>query len=294
MRRPASNLFRFSPDYAQREAGLGAYAYHLSRLAPGLDRRRLRNPGWAGAAAFTAEFCALGGRYHDRLRRHEGRRRTRPGHPARRHRDVRRTHRRPVADPRLAGLETRTALAACWCGARTSRTRAHAARSGARLDGVVGTTWLPSSPPSPCSATTAGAGTPRSPDFPSRFANHPVVIGYHNARGNGPPALGRIRSADVRAGLMAELAAALASVCPAVGHPRPQPASGSRRLPLADRRPWRQVSLEPVASCRTSSRASPACSRRRRRPVPAPSRAGAPRRPPGRGRTISVSPRSSR
>jgi len=28
LRRPAANLFRFSPDYAQREAGLGAYAYH--------------------------------------------------------------------------------------------------------------------------------------------------------------------------------------------------------------------------------------------------------------------------
>ena len=40
LRRPASNLFRFTPDYAQQEAGLGAYAYHVSagaghRSSPG-------------------------------------------------------------------------------------------------------------------------------------------------------------------------------------------------------------------------------------------------------------------
>ena len=61
LRRPAANLFRFTPDYAQQEAGLGAYAYHV------LGWRRASivagdgNPGWAGAAAFTAEFCSLGG-----------------------------------------------------------------------------------------------------------------------------------------------------------------------------------------------------------------------------------------
>src|SRR4029078_4975600 len=59
--RPAANLFRFTPDYAQQEAGLGAYAYNV------LGWRRASivagggNPAWGGAAAFTAKFCSLGG-----------------------------------------------------------------------------------------------------------------------------------------------------------------------------------------------------------------------------------------
>ena len=61
MRRPAANLFRFSPDYAQREAGLGAYAYHQLGWRRAAVVADYANPGWAGAAAFTAEFCALGG-----------------------------------------------------------------------------------------------------------------------------------------------------------------------------------------------------------------------------------------
>ena len=61
MRLPAANLFRFSPDYAQREAGLGAYAYHQLGWRRAAVVADYANPGWAGAAAFTAEFCALGG-----------------------------------------------------------------------------------------------------------------------------------------------------------------------------------------------------------------------------------------
>ena len=68
LRRPATNLYRFTPDYAQQEAGLGAYAYQRPRLAPGVDRRRERQSRLGGAAAFTAEFCSLGGTRSSRRR----------------------------------------------------------------------------------------------------------------------------------------------------------------------------------------------------------------------------------
>ncbi len=57
----APNLYRFDADAAIASAGLGAYAYHQlgwRRAALVLDES---SQGWAGADAFTAEFCALGG-----------------------------------------------------------------------------------------------------------------------------------------------------------------------------------------------------------------------------------------
>ena len=62
MRRPAANLFRFSPDYAQQAAGLGTYAYRDLGWRSASLVAATQTSGWAGAAAFTAEFCALGGR----------------------------------------------------------------------------------------------------------------------------------------------------------------------------------------------------------------------------------------
>jgi branched-chain amino acid transport system substrate-binding protein len=64
---PASNLFRFEPDYAQTVAGLGAYAYHE------LGWRRVATigeddpPGYGQVAGFAAEFCPLGGSIAKRL-----------------------------------------------------------------------------------------------------------------------------------------------------------------------------------------------------------------------------------
>ena len=40
LRRPAANLFRFQPDYAQEAAGLGTYAYRTLGLAPRRGARR--------------------------------------------------------------------------------------------------------------------------------------------------------------------------------------------------------------------------------------------------------------
>ena len=62
LRDPAPNLYRVTIDHAQQAAGLGEYAYRelgwrrASVLAAG------STAGWTGAAAFVAEFCALGGR----------------------------------------------------------------------------------------------------------------------------------------------------------------------------------------------------------------------------------------
>lgn len=59
--RPAPNLFRFQADYAQTVAGLGTYAYNTlgwRRAAVVADDA---DAGWAEAAAFASEFCALGG-----------------------------------------------------------------------------------------------------------------------------------------------------------------------------------------------------------------------------------------
>jgi branched-chain amino acid transport system substrate-binding protein len=62
LHRPAPNLYRFFADYGQGVAGLAHHAYHalgwrrVAIVAPPWDG------GWAERDAFTAEFCALGGR----------------------------------------------------------------------------------------------------------------------------------------------------------------------------------------------------------------------------------------
>jgi len=76
---------------------------------------------------------------------------------------------------------------------------------GRRLDGVVGSTWLPSSPPSPVLRDYRRRWLVAFPGLPAAFANHSAVIGYYNALEETVSALGRIRSADVRAELMTEL-----------------------------------------------------------------------------------------
>jgi branched-chain amino acid transport system substrate-binding protein len=64
---PAPNVFRFSTDAAQWMAGLGAYAYReLGWRTAALVGDA--NPfGYAQAAGFIAEFCALGGRVVRRI-----------------------------------------------------------------------------------------------------------------------------------------------------------------------------------------------------------------------------------
>jgi branched-chain amino acid transport system substrate-binding protein len=62
LRDPPANLFRFGGDFSQQAAGLGTYAFRdlgWREAAVVVDDNEV---GWGEAAAFLAEFCALGGR----------------------------------------------------------------------------------------------------------------------------------------------------------------------------------------------------------------------------------------
>ena len=61
-RDPAPNVFRFGPTAAQSVAGLGTYAYRELGWRTAAVLADEYPTGWEGAAAFGAEFCALGGR----------------------------------------------------------------------------------------------------------------------------------------------------------------------------------------------------------------------------------------
>jgi branched-chain amino acid transport system substrate-binding protein len=61
LRDPAPNLFRFSLDAAQGEAGLGTYAYRDLGWRHAAVVFTDNEIAWPQAAGFIAEFCALGG-----------------------------------------------------------------------------------------------------------------------------------------------------------------------------------------------------------------------------------------
>jgi branched-chain amino acid transport system substrate-binding protein len=204
MRLPAANLFRFSPDYAQREAGLGAYAYHQLGWRRAAVVADYANPGWAGAAAFTAEFCALGGQVvatvysgtQDRIGRALGM------HP-----DGIATFVEYIDPAKILGsLASRLHDPRRLLVSSANLEDPELMQTvGRRLDGVVGSTWLPSSRPSPVLRDYRRRWLVAFPGLPAAFANHSAVIGYYNALEETVSALGRIRSADVRAELMTEL-----------------------------------------------------------------------------------------
>jgi branched-chain amino acid transport system substrate-binding protein len=58
----APNLFRFAPDISQQVAGLGTFAFRDLGWRNAVVVAENDESGWGGAAAFLAEFCALGGR----------------------------------------------------------------------------------------------------------------------------------------------------------------------------------------------------------------------------------------
>lgn len=58
----SANVFRFVADLSQQAAGLGTYAFRDLGWRHALVIAEDGEVGWAGAAAFLAEFCALGGR----------------------------------------------------------------------------------------------------------------------------------------------------------------------------------------------------------------------------------------
>ncbi len=59
--RQSPNLFRVRPTYAQQAAGLGIYAYRQLGWRRAAVLVEDDEEGWAESAAFTAEFCAVGG-----------------------------------------------------------------------------------------------------------------------------------------------------------------------------------------------------------------------------------------
>ena len=240
MRRPAANLFRFSPDYAQREAGLGAYAYHQLGWRRAAVVADYANPGWAGAAAFTAEFCALGG--HVVTTVYAGTQ-DRVGRALAMQPDGIATFVEYIDPAKILGslaskLHDPRRLLVSSANLEDPQLMQ---TIGRRLDGVVGSTWLPSSPPSPVLRDYRRRWRAAFPGLPAAFANHSAVIGYYNALEETVSALGRIRSADVRAGLMDELRRARLDLPGGPVTARQKPASGSRRVPLADRPPWRKA-----------------------------------------------------
>src|SRR5262245_12762766 len=62
LRRPAPNLYRFTLDWGQEAAGLGAYAYKKLGWRRASILAGDEPAGWGSSAAFVAEFCALGGK----------------------------------------------------------------------------------------------------------------------------------------------------------------------------------------------------------------------------------------
>jgi branched-chain amino acid transport system substrate-binding protein len=67
LREPAPNVFRFSTDAAQWMAGLGSYAYRELGWRTAAFVGDAGSFGYAQAAGFAAEFCALGGRVLARI-----------------------------------------------------------------------------------------------------------------------------------------------------------------------------------------------------------------------------------
>jgi branched-chain amino acid transport system substrate-binding protein len=63
----ADNVFRFAADLSQQAAGLGTYAFRDLGWRNAAVIAENAEVGWAGAAAFLAEFCALGGRATQQL-----------------------------------------------------------------------------------------------------------------------------------------------------------------------------------------------------------------------------------
>lgn len=209
MRRPTANLFRFSPDYAQREAGLGAYAYHQLGWRRAAVVAGDANPGWAGAAAFTAEFCALGGRVVATVYRSPY---TGTPDPVARalaaHPDGVATFLEFLDDPgtilgSLASKLHDPRRLLVWSTNLEDQALLETLRRS--LDGVVGTSWLPSSPPSAVLRDYRRRWRAAFPGLPAGTEDWSPVIGYHNALEATLTALERVHSANVGAGLIAEL-----------------------------------------------------------------------------------------
>ena len=210
LRQRAPNLFRFSPDFAQQAAGLGTYAFR------DLGWRRAAvvagdgTSGWAGAAAFTAEFCALGGTVVETAYRSPW-----TGRP-----DVRARALGAAPDgvaafldlfddpagtllPLARALGTPSSRLLIW--SRNLDDPALVEALGPVLDDVVSTSWLPAGPPSEVLREYRRSYRAAFPGLPPFFADQPWILSYYDAVEAALRALEQVGSGDVREGLLREL-----------------------------------------------------------------------------------------
>ena len=186
LRRPAPNLYRFTIDSAQKVAGLGRHAYEE------LGWRRASilggdgSEGWTAAAAFKAEFCALGGAVVQEVYRDPF------------------TPQPDVAAHALASDPDGVVLLMSFLDAPTAVANdllprlVHPDRQlllwsvvledaefmqthSAKLDGVASTAWIPAGPASKTLADHRARYAKAFPAIPAAFADASFVLGYHDS-----------------------------------------------------------------------------------------------------------------
>lgn len=185
LRNAPANVYRYTIDYTQQAAGLGRYAYEqlgwrrASAIAgdgPG---------GWHAVAAFTAEFCALGGQvepvYRDPFAPKPG-----IGRAA------------LVGDPDgvavfltffdapgevlpelVDGVERPARELLLW--APLLEEPATLTALGRRLDGVVSTSWFPAGPPSKAATEYGQRHAAAFPGLQEGIGWASFVLGYHDS-----------------------------------------------------------------------------------------------------------------
>jgi branched-chain amino acid transport system substrate-binding protein len=186
LRRPAPNLYRFTVDSSQKVAGLGSYAYR------NLGWRRAAvlvgdsADGWDAAAAFTAEFCSLGGTitrsvYRDLLA---------PPNDV----GAEAVQGRPDGVALLAGtFDDVPGLAKQLLPRLQQPLRRHLLLSsggietlqllrddGRRLEGVVSTAFIPAGAPSEALRTYRNVFAASFPAIPREFADQSAVLAYND------------------------------------------------------------------------------------------------------------------
>jgi branched-chain amino acid transport system substrate-binding protein len=209
LRSPARNLFRFSPDYAQDAAGLGAYAYRKLGWRRAAIVAADWSPAWDGAAAFTAEFCALGGDIVETAYRSPF-----TGKP-----DV--VARALAARPDgvaafLTGFDDHTRILGALATKlgdphrlvtwnQSAEDPALLKAIGPKLDGVVVTTSVPPTPPLPILRAHRALYRTSFPGLPAWFADQSWVLGYYDAVEGILTALEQGSGGDGRRELLAAL-----------------------------------------------------------------------------------------
>ena len=248
LRQPVANLYRFTIDAAQETAGLGGYAYH--RL--GWRRASIvagdNDQGWANAAAFTAEFCALGGTIVNRVYRSALLPQAHVatdvlvGRP-----DGVALLLTPYDDPRetIRELLARTS--------RPSRQLLFAApliedptlvkSLGSRIDGIVSTSWIPATAPTQRLKSYRKRYAASFPGLPPSFANLSFVAGYADSVQGVLTAFERAGGdlSNSRNRLRAELAEVAAGAAARERAPRPEPPGDHGRAVAAPTREGREV-----------------------------------------------------